>query len=141
MLLQIYQEKSLAKMFGNGRARSGLIVLPCGAGKSLTGVVAASTLKKSSIILCINTASVRQWKEQFTMWTTLNENCIYMFTSDKKEQLPPPTEVGGSTTAMFFSLCFTSQNSYPFFRHYCVLGSVCVCVGGSYHHNLFDDLP
>ena len=30
-----YQEKSLSKMFGNGRARSGIIVLPCGAGKSL----------------------------------------------------------------------------------------------------------
>ena len=28
-----YQEKSLSKMFGNGRARSGIIVLPCGAGK------------------------------------------------------------------------------------------------------------
>jgi len=33
-----YQEKSLSKMFGNGRARSGIIVLPCGAGKSLTGI-------------------------------------------------------------------------------------------------------
>lgn len=33
-----YQERSLAKMFGNGRARSGIIVLPCGAGKTLTGV-------------------------------------------------------------------------------------------------------
>jgi DNA excision repair protein ERCC-3 len=32
-----YQERSLNKMFGNGRARSGIIVLPCGAGKSLTG--------------------------------------------------------------------------------------------------------
>jgi superfamily II DNA or RNA helicase len=29
-----YQERSLAKMFGNGRARSGIIVLPCGAGKT-----------------------------------------------------------------------------------------------------------
>ena len=37
-----YQEKSLSKMFGNGRARSGIIVLPCGAGKSLTGIAAAS---------------------------------------------------------------------------------------------------
>lgn len=36
-LLRPYQEKSLRKMFGNGRARSGVIVLPCGAGKSLTG--------------------------------------------------------------------------------------------------------
>jgi len=35
-----YQEKSLSQMFGNGRARSGIIVLPCGAGKSLTGTVA-----------------------------------------------------------------------------------------------------
>ena len=33
--LRPYQEKSLRKMFGNGRARSGVIVLPCGAGKSL----------------------------------------------------------------------------------------------------------
>jgi DNA excision repair protein ERCC-3 len=30
--IRIYQEKSLAKMFGNSRARSGIIVLPCGAG-------------------------------------------------------------------------------------------------------------
>jgi DNA excision repair protein ERCC-3 len=36
-----YQEKSLNKMFGNGRARSGIIVLPCGAGKTLVGITAA----------------------------------------------------------------------------------------------------
>ena len=41
-----YQEKSLAKMFGNGRARSGIIVLPCGAGKSLTGIAAAVRVRK-----------------------------------------------------------------------------------------------
>jgi len=29
-ILRPYQEKSLRKMFGNGRARSGVIVLPCG---------------------------------------------------------------------------------------------------------------
>lgn len=32
-----YQEKALSRMFGNGRARSGIIVLPCGAGKTLVG--------------------------------------------------------------------------------------------------------
>lgn len=37
-VLRPYQEKSLRKMFGNGRARSGVIVLPCGAGKSLVSV-------------------------------------------------------------------------------------------------------
>jgi superfamily II DNA or RNA helicase len=69
--LQPYQEKSLSQMFGNGRARSGIIVLPCGAGKSLTGVTAASTVKRSCIVLCINNASVKQWKEQFLMWTNV----------------------------------------------------------------------
>lgn len=38
-VLRPYQEKSLRKMFGNGRARSGVIVLPCGAGKSLVSSI------------------------------------------------------------------------------------------------------
>lgn len=46
-LLRPYQEKSLRKMFGNGRARSGVIVLPCGAGKSLTGK------NVSSVKMCV----------------------------------------------------------------------------------------
>lgn len=33
------QARAMSKMFGNGRARSGIIVLPCGAGKSLAGRV------------------------------------------------------------------------------------------------------
>ena len=60
-----YQERSLAKMFGNGRARSGIIVLPCGAGKTLTGVTAAQTIKKSVVCLATNAVSVLQWKYQF----------------------------------------------------------------------------
>jgi len=79
-------------MFGNGRARSGIIVLPCGAGKSLTGVTAATTVKRSCIVLCINNASVKQWKEQFLMWTSVQERSVKMFTSGMKEVLPPPTE-------------------------------------------------
>ena len=47
-VLRPYQEKSLRKMFGNGRARSGVIVLPCGAGKSLVGVTACCTVRKKA---------------------------------------------------------------------------------------------
>ena len=86
--IRAYQEKALAKMFGNGRARSGIIVLPCGAGKSLTGVTACFTLKKSTVVMCINNESVKQWKEQFKKFTTLPERCIRMFTSETKDQLP-----------------------------------------------------
>ena len=87
--IRLYQEKSLSKMFGNGRARSGIIVLPCGAGKSLTGVTAASTIKKSTVILCPNNVSVKQWKEQFMQWTTLSSSAVRMFTAEYKDQLPP----------------------------------------------------
>lgn len=47
-ILRPYQEKALRKMFGNGRARSGVIVLPCGAGKSLVGVTAVCTVRKKA---------------------------------------------------------------------------------------------
>ena len=45
-------------MFSNGRARSGVIVLPCGAGKTLTGILAACTVKKSCMVLCISGVAV-----------------------------------------------------------------------------------
>lgn len=83
-----YQERSLAKMFGNGRARSGIIVLPCGAGKTLTGVTAAQTIKKSCVALCTNAVSVLQWKYQFQLWTNIPDDRICVFTSDRKDKIP-----------------------------------------------------
>jgi DNA excision repair protein ERCC-3 len=71
-----YQEKSLSKMFGNSRARSGIIVLPCGAGKSLVGVSAAARVKKATLCLCTNAVSVDQWKYQFQLWTTLRDDQV-----------------------------------------------------------------
>jgi DNA excision repair protein ERCC-3 len=52
-LKQLHNEKerSLRKMFSNGRARSGIIVLPCGAGKTLTAITAATTIRKSCMVL------------------------------------------------------------------------------------------
>jgi DNA excision repair protein ERCC-3 len=44
-------------MFSNGRARSGIIVLPCGAGKTLTGITAACTIKKSTMVVCATQVS------------------------------------------------------------------------------------
>eukprot|EP00879_Flechtneria_rotunda_P000696 GHRR01000813.1.p1 GENE.GHRR01000813.1~~GHRR01000813.1.p1 ORF type:complete len:1479 (+),score=656.13 GHRR01000813.1:508-4437(+) len=77
--LRPYQEKSLSKMFGNGRARSGIIVLPCGAGKSLVGVAAASRIKKSCLCLCTSSVSVDQWSHQFKQWTNLQDTDIVKF--------------------------------------------------------------
>ncbi|XP_059640083.1 general transcription and DNA repair factor IIH helicase subunit XPB1 [Cornus florida] len=81
-----YQEKSLSKMFGNGRARSGIIVLPCGAGKSLVGVSAACRVRKSCLCLATNAVSVDQWAFQFKLWSTIRDEQICRFTSDSKER-------------------------------------------------------
>jgi len=73
-------------MFGNGRARSGIIVLPCGAGKTLVGVTSACTLNKRALILCNSGVSVEQWKQQFKLWSTADDNAICRFTSDAKDK-------------------------------------------------------
>lgn len=85
-VLRPYQEKSLRKMFGNGRARSGIIVLPCGAGKSLVGVTACCTVNKKALVLCNSGVSVEQWKQQFKMWSTATDDMICRFTSDAKDK-------------------------------------------------------
>ncbi|KNC47281.1 uncharacterized protein AMSG_11780 [Thecamonas trahens ATCC 50062] len=80
-----YQEKALRKMFGNGRARSGIIVLPCGAGKTLVGITACTTIKKSCIVMCTSEVAVEQWKRQFQLWCQIDESCIMRFTKDSKD--------------------------------------------------------
>lgn len=75
-------------MFGNGRARSGIIVLPCGAGKTLVGITAACTIKKSTLVLCTSAVSVEQWYNQFRLWSNISQDKMVKFTSVRKEKLP-----------------------------------------------------
>ncbi|CAF0714328.1 unnamed protein product [Brachionus calyciflorus] len=84
--LRPYQEKALRKMFGNGRARSGIIVLPCGAGKTLVGVTTACTVNKRALVLCNSGVSVEQWKQQFKTWSTADDNTICRFTHEAKDK-------------------------------------------------------
>lgn len=74
-----YQEKALAKMFNKGRARSGVIVLPCGAGKTIVGIASVTVIKKASLIVCNSTVSVEQWKKQFLKWSNINKKKIKSF--------------------------------------------------------------
>lgn len=95
-----YQEKSLSKMFGNGRARSGIIVLPCGAGKTLVGITAACTIRKSVIVLCTSSVSVMQWKQQFLQWCTIQPENVAVFTSENKEMFASESGLVVSTYSM-----------------------------------------
>lgn len=83
-----YQEKALSIMFSNQRARSGIIVLPCGAGKTLVGILATTTIKRSTVILCNSSVSVEQWHKEINTYTIVKpkENVV-RFTGDKKDPL------------------------------------------------------
>ncbi|CAB9503326.1 transcription factor complex helicase XPB subunit [Seminavis robusta] len=98
--IRTYQSRALSQMLGSGRARSGMIVLPCGAGKTLTGVTAAHTIKKSVLCLTTNAVSVRQWKEQFQKWTTIKDSHIAVFTANSKRANLPESCILISTYQM-----------------------------------------
>ncbi|KAL9635199.1 MAG: hypothetical protein Q9164_003617 [Protoblastenia rupestris] len=98
--IRTYQEKSLSKMFSNGRARSGIIVLPCGAGKTLVGITAVCTIRKGIVILCTSSMSVVQWRNEFLKWSNISPNDIAIFTSDHKEKFSRTTGIIVSTYSM-----------------------------------------
>ncbi|KAF8307352.1 DNA repair helicase rad25 [Clavulina sp. PMI_390] len=104
-----YQIKSLSKMFGNGRARSGIIVLPCGAGKTLVGITAACTIKKSVLVLCTSAVSVMQWKQQFMQWTNVTDRKICVFTAEQQERFEGDSGIVVSTYSMVAN---TGQRSH-----------------------------
>lgn len=107
--IRSYQEKCLSKMFGNGRAKSGIIVLPCGAGKTLVGITAACTIRKGVIVLCTSSMSVVQWRNEFLKWSNINPADIAVFTSDHKEKFTRSTGIIVSTYSMVTQ---TRQRSY-----------------------------
>jgi DNA excision repair protein ERCC-3 len=98
--IRYYQEHALQKMFGNGRARSGIIVLPCGAGKTLVGITAACTVKKGVFVLCTSAMSVVQWKSEFLKWSNVNPDDIAEFTADNKDKFSGSTGIIISTYSM-----------------------------------------
>ncbi|KAF9490774.1 DNA repair helicase rad25 [Pleurotus eryngii] len=99
-IIRPYQETSLSKMFGNGRARSGIIVLPCGAGKTLVGITAACTIKKSCLVLCTSSVSVMQWRQQFMQWSNITDRQCAVFTADQKEKFAGESGIVVSTYSM-----------------------------------------
>ncbi|KAF2276562.1 DNA repair helicase rad25 [Westerdykella ornata] len=101
--IRYYQEKALSKMFSNSRARSGIIVLPCGAGKTLVGITAACGVKKSVIVLCTNAMSVIQWRAEFLKWSNIDPEDIAVFTADSKNMFPRDAGIIISTYTMITS--------------------------------------
>lgn len=106
--IRSYQEVSLNKMFGNGRARSGIIVLPCGAGKTLVGIIALCTMKRSCLVLCTSSVSVEQWRQQIKGFTNIKDESVARFTSDLKEKF---TGSAGVVITTYTMLSYSGKRS------------------------------
>ncbi|MBO3748938.1 DEAD/DEAH box helicase [Streptosporangiaceae bacterium NEAU-GS5] len=83
--LRPYQ-KDAADSFWHGG--SGVVVLPCGAGKTIVGAAAMAHAQATTLILVTNTVSAHQWKQELLKRTTLTEAEIGEYTGSKKEIRP-----------------------------------------------------
>jgi DNA excision repair protein ERCC-3 len=80
-----YQELAAEGFWHGG---SGVVVLPCGAGKTIVGAAAMAHVKATTLILVTNTVAARQWREELLRRTTLNEDEIGEYSGAKKEIRP-----------------------------------------------------
>ncbi len=80
-----YQTQAVDKFWLGG---SGVVVLPCGAGKTIVGAAAMAVAKTNTLILVTNTVSARQWKAELLKRTTLTEEEIGEYSGSVKEIKP-----------------------------------------------------
>ena len=82
-----YQLDSVKAFLGDGRPGLGygVIVLPCGSGKTITGLAAMSEIKTSTLILAPNVAALHQWKRELLTKTTISEDDIGEYSADRKD--------------------------------------------------------
>jgi DNA excision repair protein ERCC-3 len=88
--LRRYQEEAADVFYAHGAAHggSGVVVLPCGAGKTMVGMAVMAEMQCSTLILSPNTVAVRQWIDELLDKTTLTEDEVGEYTGLRKEIRP-----------------------------------------------------
>jgi DNA excision repair protein ERCC-3 len=101
--LRPYQREAADSFWHGG---SGVVVLPCGAGKTLVGAAAMAQAQATTLILVTNTVSARQWKSELIKRTSLTEDEIGEYSGAKKEIKPV-------TIATYQVLTMRRKGVYP----------------------------
>ena len=98
LYLREYQKEATAVFYAGGSARggSGVIVLPCGAGKTVVGMAAMALLQTNTLIIATSLTALNQWRREIIDKTTLREDQIGEYSSKQKE----PNEVTLTTYQM-----------------------------------------
>ncbi len=82
-----YQQSAIRAFYRGGgpEGGSGVIVLPCGAGKTIVAIGIMEFMQSETLILVTNTVALRQWKQELLDKTDINEEQIGEFSGDRKE--------------------------------------------------------
>jgi DNA excision repair protein ERCC-3 len=107
--LRTYQ-KAAAEVFhagGGPEGGAGVLVLPCGAGKTVIGIGCMARLQTQTLVLTTNVTAVKQWKQELLDKTTLTPDQIGLYTGDTKEIKPV-------TIATYQILTYRRSKGAPF---------------------------
>ena len=85
--LRPYQRQAVTGFLGSG---AGVVVLPCGAGKTLVAIAAMAELGVRTLVLVTSALAARQWRAELCRWTSLDEDDIGEY-SGRSKQLRPVT--------------------------------------------------
>ena len=88
--LRSYQQEAADLFYQAGQAKggSGVIVLPCGAGKTMVGMAAMAAVQQKTLILTSSLTSVRQWRRELLDKTDLTEVHIAEYSGERKATGP-----------------------------------------------------
>jgi DNA excision repair protein ERCC-3 len=85
-----YQVDAVRAFYADGAPSggSGVVVLPCGAGKTVVGIGAMAAIGRSTLILSPNTIAVRQWVSELIERTSLTADQVGEYTGERKDIRP-----------------------------------------------------
>jgi DNA excision repair protein ERCC-3 len=85
-----YQQQAAEVFYAGGdlRGGSGVVVLPCGAGKTIVGLVAMTLIQRATLILTTSITAVKQWRRELLERTDLPEDQIAEYTGESKQIAP-----------------------------------------------------
>jgi len=107
--LRPYQ-KAAADVFhagGGPEGGAGVLVLPCGAGKTVIGIACMAKLQTHTLVLTTNVTAVKQWKQELLDKTSLTDDQVGLYTGDTKEIKPV-------TIATYQILTYRKSKESPF---------------------------
>ncbi|WP_243287036.1 DNA repair helicase XPB [Geothrix terrae] len=107
--LRHYQQAAVDVFHAGGGpdGGAGVLVLPCGAGKTVIGIGCMGSLQTHTLVLTTNGTAVKQWKQELLDKTTLTEDQVGLYTGDTKEIKPV-------TIATYQILTYRKSKTGPF---------------------------